>query len=97
MVPNQIMWVNLPTPRLMLGREALLFQGWPSSLIADDDVASDRLLGDLAGNAVSLPVQLAMVLSTFHAVPWRIARTDMPSPSTNADVDDALQLLSNIM
>ena len=97
MVPNQIMWVNLPTPRLMLGREALLFQGWPSSLIADDDVASDRLLGDLAGNAVSLPVQLAMVLSTFHAVPWRIARTDMPSPSTNADVDEALQLLSNII
>ena len=97
MVPNQIMWVNLPTPRLMLGREGLLFQGWPSSLIVDDDVASDRLLGDLAGNAVSLPVLLALVLSTFHAVPWRIARTDMPSPSTNADVDEALQLLSNII
>ena len=97
MVPNQIMWVNLPTPRLMLGREALTFQGLPASLMVDDDVVNDHLLQDISGNAVSLPVHLAMVLSTFCAVPWRTPRTDMPSPSTNADVDEALQLLPNIM
>ena len=81
----------------MLGREALLFQGWPASLLDDDDAVNDRLLGDLAGNAVSLPVQLALVLSTICALPWRTALTDMPSPSTNDDVEAALQLLSNIM
>ena len=97
MVPNQIRWVNLPTPRLMLGREALLFQGWPASLIPDDDVVSDHLLQDLAGNAVSLPAQLALMLSTFCAVPWRTPCTGMPSLSTNEDVDDALELLSNVM
>ena len=79
--------MNLTTARLMLGREALLFQGWPSSLVADDDVVTDRL-------PVQLAMQLAMVLSTLCAVPWR--STDMPSQSTKEDVDEALQLLANI-
>ena len=55
----------------MLGRESLLMQGWP---ILQQDVAdefSSKFLQDLAGNAVSLPVLLAVAISTLCSLCWK--------------------------
>ena len=97
MLPQQVIWLHIPerTQRLLLGREALLFQGYPISAVAQiADAVPELFLQDLAGNVVSLPVLLAIVQSTFLSVSWKPENVDVAQPSTNEEVDDALSLLT---
>ena len=67
-VPDQRLWLHIETPRPMLGREAMLFQGWPISSVEVKPWMSDNFLHGLAGNAVACPVLLALLMATLSAV-----------------------------
>ena len=75
-LPNQMMMVFAPGHpfRLLLGREALVLQGFPSEdptlseLIA---AFSEAQMADLAGNMVSTPIMLTMAMAAISAVSWR--------------------------
>ena len=60
------------TPRLQLGREAMLLQGFPLPKL-DSPLASvkENLWHDLAGNMVSLPCCLNILMSIVAALDWR--------------------------
>ena len=111
-LPSQLMWLHLPMERLMTGTEALLFQGFPlEQLPPTCGAGSNRLRQDLAGNAVSLPVMLALVLSSVHAVTWRSPRDanaqkrgdngqnpppQLPQAPSQDEVDDAMALFESL-
>ena len=62
-------------PRLLLGEEALIFQGFPTAAVPDlVDETPQHVLAELAGNAVSVPVLLALLMSVVVAVDWRPVR-----------------------
>ena len=75
-LPNQMMMVfTAGHPfRLLLGREALVLQGFPSEdpslseLIAS---ASEAQMADLAGNMVSTPILLALAMAAISSVSWK--------------------------
>ena len=75
-VPKQLIWLHVPgreVPRIMLGAEAMLMQGWPVLQLLEGDVplwVSDNLLSSLAGNCVSPPVLLALFLATVEGIFW---------------------------
>ena len=99
----QILWMDmLHPPRVMLGREALLFQGFPALLAFLDAVATngidvhaqpatnvnsrkrqsqsqskkwltENLMTDLAGNAMALPVLLAITQSAVASLLFKAA------------------------
>ena len=68
--------------RIMLGEEALIFQGFPTSKLFDNpsfspifpDVQTNATMADIAGNMVTLPILLALVLSAFSSVTWRAVK-----------------------
>ena len=85
-------------PRLQLGREALLFLGFPLQHIQPLlDRTSEALLQDLAGNAMALPVLLAILMSTFASVSWRTGASaaDAPASSTE-EVTAALAMFDRL-
>ena len=114
MLPGQLLFLELTQPpRLMLGQEALLFQGFPApkflSLVEREGIdvyecsaaartsvrkrsgpgrkwLTESLMTDLAGNAMALPVLLAIVQS---AVASLLFRPDT-RPSTKEETADAL-------
>ena len=64
-------------PRFTLGRENLALQGFPIDdvvALVDNQFSKLRegLLSDLAGNAVSTPVFLAMLMATMASVTWQV-------------------------
>ena len=96
-LPNQLLWLHLPsprTPRLMLAYEAMLFQGWPIAKVQLPTWASAKLLQQLAGNAVSTPVLLAVALSAFMSASWTKPRHK--TETTAEDVDHALTLMAQV-
>ena len=98
-VPDQRLWFNIETPRPMLGREAMLFQGWPISAVELQPWMTDSFLYGLAGNAVACPVLLALLMATVSAV--SINDTDVVAeiPWSNEDEKDrsaALLLLVDL-
>ena len=98
-VPDQRLWLHIETPRPMLGREALHFQGWPISKVELQPWMTDSFLYGLAGNAVACPVLLALLMATVSAV--SIKDKDIPADISwsNADEDDqaaALLLLADV-
>jgi len=81
-MPKQIV-MTFPsegTPRLQLGREAMLLQGFPlpQNLGKSLGEFAESLWNDLAGNMVSLPVCLNMLMSIVAAVDWRKTPTAYP-------------------
>ena len=95
-MPHQLLWLQITQPRIMLGREALLFQGYPISRVAEHaDRQSESCLQDLAGNAMSLPVLLAVVMSACQAMVFRgnDELAAAASGSNEADVEHELSLL----
>lgn len=95
MLPNQQLWIDAPRlkhPRILLGWEALAFQGFPLGRRPDLMAFSDGLMQELAGNAMSLPVVLALLMATLVAVPWADVG-EVASPTTEAQMDEALSLL----
>ncbi len=97
MLPRQTMWVDHPgmkAPRLLLGREALALQGFPIARCKETaDENSERFMQDLAGNAMSLPVALAILMSALMALPWADRETGEAPASEREDVDEAIALL----
>ena len=85
-LPSQMMMVFAPGHpfRLLLGREALVLQGFPS-----EDPALSELIGafpeaqmaDLAGNMVSTPIMLTMAMAAISSVSWR-ERPRAQAPTT---------------
>ena len=86
LLPKQLLWMDEAVAgrdkggRLVLGREAMLLQGFPINpfLAKLEDVLpqmawfpSEALMFDLAGNAMSLPVILAVLQAGFASLTWK--------------------------
>ena len=82
------------TPRLQLGREAMLLQGFPlpkpDSPIKD---VSEFMWHDLAGNMVSLPCCLNILMSIVAAVDWR----ETPTVNSCSGELDAAEAASGLI
>ena len=124
MLPGQILFVEVADPpRLLLGREALLYLGFPVQLflqkmaehgfchdqeplplpnMASGQVAKakkrrtavstwlgEQLMMDLAGNAMALPVLLAIMQSSVCAIDFR-----EETAVNQKDTDQALEALA---
>lgn len=88
MLPGQILWIE-SQERLLTGFEALVLQGYPIVPLMQKaplppGLRSQSFLNDLAGNAMALPVALAMFQCALAAVPWA---TDRESCSSS-DAED---------
>ena len=84
----------------MIGREAFLFQGWPITEVEPQPWITDQLLYGLAGNAVSCPVLLALLMATVSAVSVKHEEQEGSITRwTNDDEEDqeaALRLLADM-
>lgn len=75
MLPGQLLWVE-PCQRLLTGEEALILQGFPVLKFLAETHEPDQaewpqsFLHDLAGNAMALPVALAIFQAGLACVPW---------------------------
>lgn len=79
-----------PLQRLNLGREALLWQGFPLKEVEDKvlDSHTDAFLGDLGGNAFSSTVVVALLCGILTALPWA---GKQPESTTVEEASPALQ------
>ena len=98
MLPGQLLWCDLlKPPRPLMGREALLFQGFPVPQFLDqkdrDYEASEALMQELAGNAMAVPVVLATLQSLIASV-WL---KPPQKPASDQNVQEALSALSLLM
>ena len=102
-MPGAMIW-HFGRERLGLGREALEGQGFPAALhesvMAEHD---DAFLQDLAGNAFGGTIIVSLALSMCFTAPFAessssssASSTGRPS-ATDADVDQALQLLEGMI
>ena len=56
---------------MLLGQEALLLQGFPVSVVSDlVETTSNAAPADLAGNMVSVPVLLVLLMASVASVEW---------------------------
>ena len=95
--PGQLMMLfdGDKSPRLLLGREALWLQGFPilaKSVAPVLESESESFLTDLAGNMVSTPVLLGLLLSTMCALSWREECTPVTAVDCRALAESALAL-----
>ena len=81
---------------MLLGREALVLQAFPVALVEEQlDQVSENFQHDLAGNAMSFLVLLAVAQSGFASLHWRkqsVLDQDLGSISL-PDADEAVGLL----
>ncbi|CAE7907967.1 SSRP1 [Symbiodinium sp. KB8] len=120
LLPKMLLWCEKEA-RIMLGREALMCQGFPALpfLAALDKQrpqagtsSADRppawypgeiLMADLAGNAMALPVVLAILQSTFVALSWKEEAADSPPrlrrtrAIRDEDIDEALSAVETLL
>ena len=100
-VPNNLLWIHRDdgnSQRLLTGQEAMLFQGWPIGHVNCDgsEGVTSTFLQDLAGNAASPPVLLAVLLALFYSVSWKSPTSDSDRPeASDADANEALTMLRN--
>ena len=108
-LPSQLLWIEpglaasgqvgsqSNVGRLLLGREALLFQGYPVPLVKEAvDTTSESLLADLAGNGMAVPVVLAILVSASISLSWRSNDFQIASQSTLEEMEGATALLSTL-
>jgi len=99
MLPSQLLWLHRDgsSQRLLLGQEAMLLQGWPIGLLNLHESLgiTSAFLQDLAGNATSPPVILAVLLALFYSVSWKSPDGARPEAS-DADVNEALALFCRV-
>ena len=97
MMPGQKMWVHTRDgqERLLLGREALVLQASPVALVEEQLAkVSDAFQNELAGNAMSFLVLLAVAQSGFASLTWREQSSDEDlGAASSLDVDEAMGLL----
>lgn len=73
-IPKQVVLLFPPgaTPRLQLGREAMLLQGFPLPQPESPmSCVPERMWQELAGNMVSLPCCMSILMAMLAAVDWR--------------------------
>ena len=98
MTPHQKLWIHRPDgqERLLLGREALVLLAFPVALKEGQlDQVTEAFQHDLAGNAVSFLVLLAVAQSGFASLHWgkqSVLDQDLGSISL-PDADEAVGLL----
>lgn len=99
-MPGQSVWLSghgvMQVPRLMLGKEALLIQGYPVALVPELVAAtSDRIMMGIAGNMFAATVPLAMLLPVFAMLPWAAEddAVDGTLATTAEECHAALQML----
>jgi hypothetical protein len=96
-MPRAVPWLDLgKMSRIMLGRESLLLQGFPTSRVPVD-AFPESFMQDLAGNAMAVPVVLAVLMASFCAIHWREATAEDAPAATQADVDAALAAFEQSM
>lgn len=95
-LPGQSLWLHIPggEERLLLGREALVWQGFPVCR-ADADQVSERFLQDLAGNAMTMHVLLAVVQAAMAALTWKVGEPTH-AISAKEELDSAYALLDKL-
>ena len=72
--PGQVALVfqEAEKPRLLLGEEAMVLQGFPIAKVSDlVERTSNHVMADLAGNMVAVPVLLALMMAAVACVHWR--------------------------
>ena len=97
-MPHQKLWIHKPDgqERLLLGREALVLQGFPVRLVEEQlDQQTDAFQHDIAGNAMSFLVLLAVAQSGFASLNWRTQSLldENLGAGSKLDADEALGLL----
>jgi site-specific DNA-cytosine methylase len=103
-LPKQLTMITVDgiAPRIQLGREAFLMHGFPVAMPCLQqlvDATPENVMTDLAGNMVSLPVILAMLMSAIAALSWRRESDAAAAPSLEPPsdaLDAAFQLLSSL-
>ena len=100
LLPGQRLWLaNLAPPhepRFLLGREALAIQGWPIEDLHDMQ-GWDYLMTELAGNAISGQIWMAILVAMLACTPATMfMRNDSGSAPTAAEQDQLLDLVSDI-
>jgi hypothetical protein len=75
--------------RYLTGRETLSIQGFPLGFLKPDTDLSDPMLGDMAGNAFSSTVCVAVLLGVFAHVPALVKQPAQAHPEEDS--------LSNIL
>ena len=92
-------------PRLLLGEESMLLQGFPIAAVSDlVQKTPNRDLADLGGNMVAVLVLLALLMSSVACVHWRAndadeegqqqASSDESSESSSSELDVATSVLA---
>ena len=92
MTPGQVVLVFQAheEPRLLLGEEAMVLQGFPIAKVSDlVNTTTNHLMADIAGNMVALPVLLALMMSAVACVSWREDQNAPGAPEPK-DLEDAL-------
>ena len=93
MLPGQLLWVE-SQQRLLTGEEALNFQGFPILKLLGKvgtllpELTAQSLLHDLAGNAMALPVLLAMIQAALASMAWK-KRALRPQLVDDGEEDDS--------
>ena len=106
-LPSQLLWIQpglaasgqvaskCNVGRLLLGREALMMQGYPVPHVKEAvNTASEALLADLAGNGMAVPVVLAILVSASISLSWRNSDASEARQSTSEELESATALLS---
>ena len=106
-LPSQLLWIqpgfaasgqvgsDCKVGRLLLGREALMMQGFPVALVkAVADTTPEGLLQDLAGNGMAVPVVLAILASASISLSWRTTDASETRHSTSDELESATAFLS---
>ncbi len=94
MIASQICWLERcgHQSRILLGRKALLIQGYPTTLVpALVHNSSESLMQNVAVTMVASPVLLSIVQATFASVPWK--HGPKAACTSQGDVDAALLLV----
>ena len=106
-LPSQLLWIQpglaasgqvdskCNVGRLLLGREALMMQGYPVPLVKEAvATTSESLMADLAGNGMAVPVFLAILVSASISLSWRNSDASEARQSTSEELESATALLS---
>ena len=109
LVPKHITWLFNPEglkgspanrhkkDRLLLGWEALHLQGYDMTILdlCSDYIPSDALLMDLGGNALALPILIALYLSLYSNVDFSAVKPSASSSSRQSVDPSLLSLLAD--
>ena len=85
MCPGQRVFLFGSHLRMMLGRESLTLQGFPWQVEECINNTPETLMTDLSGNAFSLPVIVALLITLLFETPFS---TEAAVISDNDDDDD---------